>query len=120
MFSCRASILSNCAKEDVLREVGCVGIRSDCSCEGVCGRVLVCSDPKNTPLGNIELLFMNPVAVALCNLNYEYSRKYRAAATIHVFKGQRYRMRPYICVATGFYMAIQSYALRGAALGFKG
>ena len=54
------------------------------------------------------------------DLNYEYSRENRVVATVHVFKGRRYRMRPYICVATGFYMAIQSYALRGAALGFKG
>lgn len=26
---------------------------------GVCGRVWVCSDPKNTPLGNTELHFTN-------------------------------------------------------------
>lgn len=120
MLSFRASNLSDCAKEHVLREVGCVGIGSDCSCEGVCGGVCVFSDPRNTPLGNTELLFGNPAAGALWNLIYKYSRKNRAVATIHVFKGQRYRMRPYICVATGFYMAIQSYALRGAALGFKG
>lgn len=54
------------------------------------------------------------------NLNFEVPRKNRAVAATNVFKDQRYRMRPFICVVTGFYMAIQSYALRGGALGFKG
>lgn len=68
--------------------------------------------PKTCELQNL--------ACWCCNLNFEVPGRNRKVAALHLFKGQRYRMRPYICVVTGFYMAIQSCALRGGALGFKG